>query len=439
MNWVYLSLAPTILLIGVLLFLSALESAIFRLSKVSLRVLSEKVQKKLSLLEQIVEDRNRFVLPLQFGIQLVQVAIIVLLTVLCLSSNLEGAAWMALVVAACVIVVFRQVLPKMISRSDPERALLRLLAFYESPHRLLLILSAPLVSIIKVLQPPRNGESNHRTEESTEEEIQAYLGVGEEEGIIEEEESELIQSALEFGDTLVREIMTPRTQIVAIEEGASLSELKNLMVSRKHSRIPVYRDNLGQIVGVVYIRNLLAHLDEGRGEDAITTLIKKVWFVPETKRVHELLKEMQKKAENLAVVVSEYGDVSGLVTIEDLVEELVGEIYDEDETLHLDLVYEGKGSYIVRGGVEIEELEETLGLDLDDVDVTTVSGLVVGHLGRVPAPGEVIRLKNARFEVLSSDRRKIQTMRVRRLQDPLEEGSSGSGETLTGAREAGPK
>jgi CBS domain containing-hemolysin-like protein len=250
-------------------------------------------------------------------------------------------------------------------------------------------------------------------EEASEEEIQAYLGVGEEEGIIEEDESELIQSALEFGDTLVREIMTPRTEIVAIQEDATIQELKDVMVSSKFSRIPVYRERIDHIVGVVYVRNLLGYLGDGNGDDPITPLINRLWFVPETKKVSALLKEMQSNAAHMAVLIDEYTSVSGLVTIEDVLEEIVGDIRDEDELEKIDVAYAGEGNYIVHGGAEIEELEETLGVDLGEPDVTTVSGLIVDHLGKVPAPGEMIVLGGLSVEVLSSDRKKIQTMRVK--------------------------
>ena len=258
---------------------------------------------------------------------------------------------------------------------------------------------------------PPEDEDGSQEEEATEEEIEAYIGVGEEEGIFEEEESDLIQSALEFGSTLVKEIMTPRTEIVAAGEQTTISELKELVVSSKHSRIPIYRDSLDQIVGLVYVRNLLTHLKESGGDDPITPLVKKPLYVPETKKVAELLKEMQGQAEHMAIVINEYGTVSGLVTIEDVLEEIVGEIWDEDEMRRVDLVYEGEGHYMVRGGVEIDELEEALGLDLGDTDVTTISGFVVAHLGKVPSAGEVFSIDGTQVEILSADERKISAMR----------------------------
>jgi CBS domain containing-hemolysin-like protein len=304
----------------------------------------------------------------------------------------------------------------MIVQSDPERVLLRLLPVLGPLYRLLQWVSSPLTILLRAFEASqlKNQLNEDVEEDASEEEIQAYLGVGAEEGIIEEDESELIQSALEFGYTLVREIMTPRTEIIAIEETATMRELKDVMVSSKFSRIPVYRERIDHIVGVVYVRNLLSHLGDGNGANPITPLINKPWFVPETKKVSALLKEMQVNAAHMVVLIDEYTSVSGLVTIEDVLEEIVGDIRDEDELERIDLAYEGEGNYIVHGGAEIQELEETLGVDLGEPDVTTVSGLIVNHLGKVPGPGETIVLDGLSVKILSSDRKKIQTMRIRK-------------------------
>jgi len=204
------------------------------------------------------------------------------------------------------------------------------------------------------------------------------------------------------------------------------------MISSKFSRILVYREQLDQAIGVVYVRNFLSYLGDGGGEEPITPLIHKAWFVPETKKVSELLKEMQHNAEHLAILINEYGSVSGLVTMEDMIEELVGEIRDEDELEKIDLTYAGDGSYIVSGGAEIEELEETLEVDFGDLAVTTVSGLIVGHLGKVPSAGETVVLDGLSVEILSADRKRIQSMRVRKSgvegSLPLEQEGRGSNE-----------
>ncbi len=406
------------LLIVLLFLLSVLESAISGLSRLSTKVLAEREKEaKFRLLGDIAEDRIQFVLPLKFGAQLSVVISAVLVTWMFVTSDLPYAPVWALAVMVAIIALFRQLFPRMITQSEPDQILLRFLPLFRRFYPFLCWLSYPLITLLRISKASRENNqmaAGPAEEEATEEEIQAFLGVGEEEGIIEEEESRLIQSALEFGDLLAREIMTPRTEIVAIEEKATIAELKDLMVSSKFSRIPVYREQLDQAIGVVYVRNFLSYLGDGAGEEPITPLIHKAWFVPETKKVSELLKEMQRNAEHLAILINEYGSVSGLVTMEDMIEELVGEIRDEDELEKIDLTYAGDGSYIVSGGAEIEELEETLGVDFGDLAVTTVSGLIVDHLGKVPTAGETVLLDGLSVEILSADRKRIQSMRVKK-------------------------
>ena len=406
-----------VFLVGVLFLLSVLESSISRISRLSLKVLAEREQNaKDHLLQDIAGDRVQFLLPIQFGSQVLVVISAVVISSLLFEADVAYAFLWAFASVVVVIALFRQLFPQMIVQSDPERVLLRLLPVLGPLYRLLQWVSSPLTILLRAFEAAqlKNQLNEDVEEDASEEEIQAYLGVGAEEGIIEEDESELIQSALEFGDTLVREIMTPRTEIIAIEETATMRELKDVMVSSKFSRIPVYRERIDHIVGVVYVRNLLSHLGDGNGANPITPLINKPWFVPETKKVSALLKEMQVNAAHMVVLIDEYTSVSGLVTIEDVLEEIVGDIRDEDELERIDLAYEGEGNYIVHGGAEIQELEETLGVDLGEPDVTTVSGLIVNHLGKVPGPGETIVLDGLSVKILSSDRKKIQTMRIRK-------------------------
>ena len=342
----------------------------------------------------------------------------VLVTTLLIRSDLLFAPLLAICTVFIVNALFRQLFPRLITQSAPDKVILILVPLFGPFYKVLYWMVTPLRKILQLSEKSRRRtlDANAKEEEATEEEIQAYLGVGEEEGIIEEEESELIQSALEFSDTRVREIMTSRIDIVSIEESATVYEVRSLMVSSKFSRIPVCRNKPDEIVGIVYLRNLLAYLDRGREQDLITLLTNKAWFVPETKKVFGLLKEMQLKAEHMAIVIDEYGSVSGLVTMEDVIEEIVGEIRDEDELEKIKLTYEGEGRYFVRGETGVEEFEKALGVNLGELEVTTVSGLVVGHLSKVPVPGETVIFDGLSFEILSSDGKRVKTLRVRKLE-----------------------
>lgn len=413
------------LLVGVfIVLLSTVETAALRLSKVTLRGLAEEDEGRTPLLAKLALDRNRFLIPLQFGSQGLIVGLVALVWFQVGNLGLPNPLLWTIVATILLVALTRQLIPRLLSYKDPESLLLSVLPLSAGFYALLRVICMPLLMVLNAGERLFPSEEEDDTqEEPSDAEIQAYLDVGEEDGIFEEKESELIQSALEFGTTLVREIMTPRNEIVAIQDTATMQELKDLIVDMKFSRIPVYRDNLEQIIGVVYVRNLLAFLDEPNAQKPITPLLKNTWFIPETKKVSELLKEMQKDSESMAIVVNEYGSICGLVTIEDVIEEIVGEIYDEDESQTVDLKDEGDGSFIVLGGMEIEDLEQALGVDLGESVVTTMSGLVVDFLGEVPAAGTDVSINALKIEVLEADRKKIHSMRISR------EGESSRGDS----------
>jgi len=422
----YIAVSVTLLVGLGVCFLSVVQNSVAGLSAVSLRVLAERANGTSAILADLSKDPRHFLLPIEFGIQVLQVIGAVLVSVILARSGLPHPYVLSVCILIVAVYLFRQLLPRLITQHNPERVLLGLLPTIGTLHTILRWLSWPLSRVLSKAEAQREKRVNGQEEEDedpSDEEIQAFLDVGEEEGIIEKEESELIQSALEFGSTLVREIMTPRSEMVAIEEKSTIADLRELFVSSKHSRIPVYRDRLDDVVGIAYVKHLLAVFDPAHDDDPIAQLLLKPWFVPETKRVAELLKEMQANAEHLAIVINEYGAVAGLVTIEDLVEEIVGEIRDEDELRRVDLTYEGDGNYIVRGGVSLEEVEETLGVHFGEQDVTTISGLVVSTLNRVPVAGETMNITGLEVEVLSSDRRRIHTLRLRRAAQPETAGS----------------
>jgi CBS domain containing-hemolysin-like protein len=206
--------------------------------------------------------------------------------------------------------------------------------------------------------------------------------------------------------------MTPRTKIVACEENAAISELRDIMVQHRHSRIPIYRENLDHIIGIAYIRRLMAEYIKGRESDPITGLINPVIFVPGTKPVSKLLKELQERGDHTAIVIDEFGGVAGLVTIEDLVEEIIGEIRDEDEAKVSKVIEDGPRSYVVRGSTELSRLEELAGRKFENTNCSTAAGLVMAYLGRVPAPGEAFDLEGLRVQILDADRKRVNWIRI---------------------------
>ena len=310
---------------------------------------------------------------------------------------------------------FRQLLPRLLTQNEPEKKLLSLLRYFSPVYVVLRFLTVPISSVLSIYRQMHEKVENGgepEDEETTDEEIQAYLEIGEDEGILQEEDSKLIQSVVEFGNTLVREVMTPRTRIIACEENVTIGELRDTMVINRHSRIPIYRGDIDHIIGVVYIRRLMAEYVKGKETDPITSLINPVLFVPGTKRVSKLLKELQERGDHVAIVIDEFGGVAGLVTIEDLVEEIIGEIRDEDEAKVSKVIEEGPRTFVVRGSTELSRLEELSGKRFGELNCSTVAGLVMSYLGRVPAPGEVFDLDNISVRILDADRKRVHWIRI---------------------------
>ncbi len=249
--------------------------------------------------------------------------------------------------------------------------------------------------------------------EEANETAKAYIDTAEQEGLIEGEERRLLQSIVDFGDTLVREVMTPRPDIVAIRDSATVGDVRALFLEQEYSRFPVYKDSLDNIAGFVFVKDLvvLSTADDAR---PVTTLLRPAVVVPETKRVPELLKQFQRQQTQCAIVVDEYGGTAGLVTIEDLLEEIVGEIRDEYDVESEPIVDEGGGRWVFSGKVNIDEVRQRLSVDIEREGFETVGGYLLSHLGRVPAVGEKFEMDGLNVEVLDAERRRINKVRISR-------------------------
>jgi CBS domain containing-hemolysin-like protein len=247
--------------------------------------------------------------------------------------------------------------------------------------------------------------------------IEALVDAATEEGLIEQDDARLIEQVIEFGDKRVRDVMTPRPDIVAIPAAATLDELRERIVETKYSRLPVYEKSLDDIAGVAIARDMLEISEKDAARRTVRELMRPALFVPETKLGSELLKEMQRKNQQMAVVIDEYGLVAGLVTVEDLVEEIVGEIGEEDRHPPPDAVREAGGAMVLRGSVPVDKLAELFNVRLDTAaehaSATTVAGLLNGIAGHVPHVGEIIEFDGLRFEVLEANQRKVLRVRAR--------------------------
>lgn len=405
--------------IVVLLVMSVIDVAFSAVNKISVRRLVDNPKAKAaSSLAALLETRLEVLMSIHVVIQLLLVSGAVLLFGVFQRRQIPyiGGALGTIVVMIFVILIFRHLLPRILTMRNPEIVLLRLFPVFKIIHYTLRPFSRPLTAALNYFYRWEEEIEPVKEEETSDEEIQAFIDAGQEEGILERDEGQMIQSIVHFGDKVARELMTPRTQIVAIDINASVDNLLQLILSKRHARIPVYRDDLDNIEGVVHERDLLRVWQKGEKLDNFRPLVKTVNFVPETKPVDDLLQEMKEKGDQLVIVVDEYGGVSGLITMEDLVEEIVGEIHDESESDTDKVIEESKGVYVVPGSLELSAIEEKLGIPLvAETECTTVGGAVVELFGRLPSAGERIEHGGIEIEVLDADRRRVQRLRLKSL------------------------
>ncbi len=288
--------------------------------------------------------------------------------------------------------------------SDPEKIVARLLPTITAASWLLLPLAIPVRKIFE-------SRERQQAPPATEEEVQAYIDVGREEGILEKEEEKLLLSIVDFGDTRVREAMTPRTDVVWIDIASSPEVLADLFASSKYSRIPVVRGSIDTVVGIVHVKDVFEAIRAGETRP-IAQMAREAYFVPESKKVSELLREFQRRHLWMAIVVDEYGGVSGLVTVEDLLEEIVGEISDEHEDEREAVTKSGENAYSVSGKENIATVRELFGRGPEDEEFTTVGGFLATRLGHIPKPGEMHRESDLLFTVEEADRRRVYRVRI---------------------------
>jgi putative hemolysin len=319
--------------------------------------------------------------------------------------------WIAALLFA-VLLVFSQMLPKAAAARDPERLALAV----TGPLDVLTVLLAPLARafygaalLVLRLLGVRRGNSRLLV---AQEEL-GMLGVGGEEGVLDEEEKEMIHGIVTMEDISAREIMTPRIDIAAVEAGSTVGDLVDVAIEQGYSRIPVYKENIDNILGIAYAKDLFSTLKAGKLNTPVTEIMRPAYFIPESKRVDELLHDMKEREIHLAIVVDEYGGTAGLVTIEDLLEEIVGEIRDEYDRGEEEKITEiAEGQAVFDGTVTVDDVNETLGLRLNSDEVDTIGGLVYDRLGKMPTPGDEVCLDEALITVLETDGRRIRRVKV---------------------------
>jgi CBS domain containing-hemolysin-like protein len=348
--------------------------------------------------------------------------LLVILGVLCLAWSADSvpltglAFWEGALSAWLVMLGASYAVPQLLYRRTSARWLVPLVPFF----RALALIARPCVALLDFFQSlvELTDDSSKPEEEPTPaENIEALISAGTEEGLIEEDDRKLIQGVVEFGDKIVREVMTPRPNIVAISADATLDELRQLVINEQYSRIPVYEQNIDQMIGFVHVRDMFELGEEERSTRKVRDLLRPVKFVPETKPVNDLMRQMQQENSHLVIVVDEYGNTAGLATMEDLLEVIIGEIRDEHEP-DSDVTEDGNGGFIVSGSFELDRLAglfDTFHRE-EDIESSTVGGLVSEWLGHVPRPGEAADRDGVRIEVLASDEFRVERVRLSKSQ-----------------------
>lgn len=431
-----MSLALALILIGsalVLLaiggLLTAADAALAVRSRAELEELAARAPRSGQAISKIAADEPAHVGALRFARVFTESLAAVLIT-LVLAYTIP-TLWASLVVAAIVISLISFVVvgssPRSVGSSHPEGILM----FAAPTLRAVRIVLGPIATVLmRVGDRVTPGSGSGRGRINDEQQLLSMVDQAAEQAVLEEDDREYIHSLVEFGDTLVREVMRPRIDMVTVESDASIREALDELLSSRHSRVPVIAGESDDVLGVAYLRDASAEVlrrpEEAEVAASVRRIMKPAMFVPEVQEADQLLRHMQLQSNHLALVVDEYGGISGLVTLEDLIEELVGDIADEHDRDEAEIVAAPDGSYLVSARLSVEELGELFHVDLEDDEVDTVGGLVAKLLGRLPEPGDTVELPEIELKAVEVERKfqRLVTVRARQAAanpEPMEQ------------------
>jgi putative hemolysin len=401
-------------ILGVLLLLSAFfsasETAIFSANKVKIRHLVEEGNKKAALTRRLMEQPGKIISTILIGNNVVNIGATALATSVAISLLGATGAGIATGIMSVLILLFGEITPKTLVSLHPEAYAMRVSGILNGLGKLLspiiYVFNAFTNYLIRLINGP--DKENHLI---TEEELRMLVNVGEEEGFIDEDEREMIDSIFEFDDTLVREVMIPRIDIVAVSVTEPLDNVVRLIMKAGHSRIPVFDETVDNIIGLVYAKDLLQVYVEPQPEgSSLRELMRPAYYVPESKKVRDLFAELRREKVHMAIVLDEYGGTAGLVTIEDVIEEIVGDIQDEYDQEEKEIEGQSDGSYVVDARTPINEINELLGLTLPEDEFETINGWVFHNLGTLPEQGQELDIGELHVKI-----EKVSGQRIEKL------------------------
>ena len=415
----WLEVGIIVVLIAVVAFSAATEVAITRTNRVRAIRLIEEGRRGSAALSRITEDPAPYLNVVLLLTLLATIGGTTIATSLAVRHSERAGEIISTAAMTILLFIFAEVTPKTFAIQQTDRVGLLTAPVLVFITRLVGPFAKGLLRLANVIMP---GKGLKQGPYITEQELRASAEVASEEGEIEDEEKDLIHSIFEFGDTIVREVMVPRPDIVAIEDDKALRDVQALVLEFGYSRVPVYRENLDDVLGIVYAKDVLKALHQGKHDAPLNEIVREAHYIPETKKVAELLREMQRDKFHIALVTDEYGSLSGLVTLEDLLEELVGEIADEYDREEPELVQVGDGLYRVSGKASIDDVNELLEVELPDEEWDTVAGLMLQLFGRIPKSGDDVDFQGLSFTAEEVQGRRIAKVLIARRPIVVDDG-----------------
>jgi putative hemolysin len=420
-NWLWVLVAVLVLFGSVL---AVAEASLTRMTRVRALALVEEKRRNAVLLERIEADPPRYLNAVYLAVMLCQNGSAILVAII--AERTYGGLGVTLVSIGFTLLYFVVVEAtcKTFGVLHSDRSALAVAPLVWFLGRVLALPTRALIGLANVILPGKGLATGPFISEA---DFRTMADLGHEEGSIEREETELIHSIFEFGDTIVREVMVPRPDIVAIEDDKTLRDVQAMVLKHGFSRIPVFEDDLDNVIGIVYAKDVLKALHQGKHESPLREIVREVHFVPESKKVADLLREIQRDKFHIAMVTDEYGSVVGLVTLEDLLEELVGEIADEYDTDEPEIEEVGEGMYRVDGKMSIDEVNEILDVELPAEEWDTVGGLMLGLLGSIPVEGTEVTFHNLTFKAERVIGRRISKILITRNEEEESETADSQG------------
>ncbi len=412
------SLVNNILLLLLLLSLSSLfsfsETAITSTGRGKLLALQEKYPKSRNAIGWLIDNVQSVLTVTLILNNLVNIAATTVATALLIRLAGGRGLWLSVVVMTLLIVIFGEILPKTIAVARPEGLLLKVLSPLRLISRIMFPINAVILAIVRGIGSLFGVDLRSQHPFVTREEIEQMVTIGGDTGALEEEERKMIHGVIAFEETRAHEIMVPRMDVVSVPHNMTVFEAVSIFQEHGHSRLPIHKESLDHVVGILYVKDLIASLVSGMGDQAVSALKREAMFVPETMKIAQLFGIMKGKRVHMAVVVDEYGGTAGILTLEDLLEEIVGEIQDEYDEENPDIVKEGEGTYLVMGHVNLEDLSEALAYPFESEDVFSVAGFILALAGRFPDEGQVLEFGPWNIEILEVEDHRIKLLRLDR-------------------------